>query len=227
MKKIAKLILWTSACLIVLCITAILVCNQMVVNHARGKAFYEIDSIAPTEIGLVLGTTPKTRIGHRRNFFFTYRIEAAEQLYKAGKVKRLLVSGDENSLDGINEPQCMKDSLIARGVPADIIFLDGKGYRTLDSVVRMCKVYGFNTFVVISQRFHNERALYQAEHLGLDVKGLQAYNAKDPNSKMAVMTYIREYLARVKMMWDILTDKQPKEFGDGFTLSPTGFEGAI
>ena len=78
----------------------------------------------------------------------------------------------------------------------------------------MCKVYGFNTFVIISQRFHNERALYQAEHLELDVKGLQAYNAKDPNSKMAVMTYIREYLARVKMMWDVLTNKQPKGLSD-------------
>lgn len=179
------------------------VCNQMVVHNAEGKTFDEVDSVGYREVGLLLGTTPQTRIGNRRNLFFMYRIDAAEELYKAGKIGKILISGDENSLDGINEPECMRDSLVARGVPSDAIMLDGKGFRTIYSIVNANQVYGFKSFTIISQRFHNERALYQAEHLGLDVEDLQAYNATSPISEMALMTYIREYFARVKMFLDL------------------------
>ena len=89
--------------------------------------------------------------------------------------------------------------------PADDIILDGKGYRTINSVVNANKVYGLRSFTIISQEFHNERALYQAEHLGLDVEHLQAYNAEMPKTRRAFLTTIREYFARVKMFWDLLT----------------------
>lgn len=128
-----------------------------------------------------------------------------EQLYKAGKIEKILISGDENSLDGINETECMRDSLVARGVPANAIILDGKGYRTISSVINANKVYGLKGFTIISQKFHNERAIYQAEHLGLDIENLQAYNAKMPTSRRAFLTTIREYFARVKMFMDLIT----------------------
>ena len=188
----------------ILCITSMLICNQIVVNNAEGKVFSNIDSIKYNKVGLLLGTTPQARITKVKNYFFIYRIDAAEELYKAGKIERILISGDENSLDGVNEPECMRDSLVARGVPVGDIILDGKGYRTISSIVNANKVYGLNSFTVISQEFHNERALYQAEHLGLDVENLQAYNAKMPQSRRAYITTIREYFARVKMFLDIL-----------------------
>ena len=211
MMRIIKIGLWSICIMVVICIALLLICNQIVVNNAKGKVYSELDSIAPTEWGLLLGTTPQTRIGHRKNLFFKYRIDAAEQLYKAGKIKRILISGDENSLDGMNEVICMKDSLVARGVDAKDIVLDGKGFRTLDSMVRTNKVFSIKSFIIISQLFHNERALYLAEHLDLDVEDLQAYNAISPNAGLSFITYLREYLARVKMFLDILTDKQPKE----------------
>jgi len=214
MKRVVKIGLWSTCIMAVICIALLLICNQIVASNAKGKAFSELDSIEPTRWGLLLGTTPHTRIGHRQNMFFKYRIDAAERLYKAGKVNYILISGDENSLDGVNEVVCMKDSLVARGVPADIIYLDGKGFRTLDSVVRACKKYGIKSFVIISQQFHNERALYLTEHLNLDVENQQAYNAVSPDSNWAIITYAREYLARVKLFWDILNDKQPKELGE-------------
>ena len=213
-KKKLKIIIWIIVIGMITCLALLLVCNQIVTSNAKGKVFSELDSIAPTEWGLLLGTTPQTRIGNRQNMFFKYRIDAAEQLYKAGKVSYFLISGDEDSLDGVNEPQCMKDSLVARGVPTDIIYQDGKGFRTLDSVVRACKKYGIKSFVIISQQFHNERALYLAEHLNLDVENIQAYNAESPDTGWSFLTYAREYLARIKMFWDILTDKQPKELGE-------------
>ena len=175
MKKNAKKILLSAGLLVVLCVTILLICDQLVVNNANGKAFSEIDSIKPTEVGLLLGTTPQSRLTRLTNYFFVYRIDATEQLYKAGKIDKILISGDENSLDGVNEPECMRDSLVARGVPESDIILDGKGYRTICSIVNANKVYGLKSFTIISQKFHNERAIYLAEHLGLDVKNIQAY----------------------------------------------------
>ena len=205
MKKAPKIFLWSTCIILFVCIVVMLICNQIVVNNAEGKVFSDIDSIKYNQVGLLLGTTPQARIGRITNYFFIYRIDAAEQLYKAGKIKHILISGDENSLDGINEPECMRDSLVARGVPERAIILDGKGYRTICSVVNANKVYGLKSFTIISQKFHNERALYQAEHLGLDVENLQAYNAKMPQSRRAYITTIREYFARVKMFWDLMT----------------------
>ena len=134
-------------------------------------------------------------------------------MYKAGKIEKILISGDEDSLDGINEPECMRDSLLARGVPESAISLDGKGYRTISSVVNANKLYGLKSFTIISQEFHNERAVYQAEHLGLDLVNLQAYSAKMPTSRRAYITTIREYFARVKMFMDLITydDKTERE----------------
>ena len=211
-KKYLKVIIWLVAFVLVACITIVLVCNQIVENNAKGKVFYDIDCISQTEYGLLLGTTPQTRIGRRKNFFFKYRIDATEKLYKDGKIKHILISGDENSLDGVNEVECMRDSLVARGIDANDIILDGKGFRTLDAVVRAVKVYDIHNFVLISQRFHNERAIYLAEHLGLDVHDIKGFNATDPNSKMALMTYVREYFARVKVFVDIIFKKEPMTY---------------
>lgn len=205
MRKVTKRIACAIGILTVMCVVLMLVCNHLVSCNAEGKTFSEIDSIGHNKVGLLLGTTPQTRLGHIKNYFFIYRIDAAEQLYKAGKIEKILISGDENSLDGINEPECMRDSLVARGVPPKDIVLDGKGYRTINSVVNANKVYGLKSFTIISQEFHNERAMYQAEHLELDVENLQAFNAKNPTSKRALMIYLREYFARVKMFWDLLT----------------------
>ena len=204
MKKVVKKILWTTCVMAFVCIVLMLICNQIVVNNAKGKVFSDIDSIKYNKVGLLLGTTPQARITKVKNYFFIYRIDAAEQLYKAGKIENILISGDENSLDGINEPECMRDSLVARGVPASDIILDGKGYRTINSIINANKVFGLKSFTIISQEFHNERALYQAEHLGLDVENLQAYNAKMPKSRRAFLTTIREYFARVKMFIDLM-----------------------
>ena len=188
MKRIINIGSWTIGVVAVVCLALMLICNQIVVNNAEGKAFSEIDR----------------RFDRITNYFFIYRIDAAEQLYKAGKIDLILISGDEDSLDGVNETECMRDSLVARGVPVNAIILDGKGYRTICSVINANKVYGLKSFTIISQKFHNERAIYQAEHLGLDVENIQAYNAKDPKSRRAYLTTIREYFARVKMFMDLM-----------------------
>ena len=205
MKKVKRNILLGTVVMAVACLVLMLICNKLVVDNAKCKVSSDINSVKYNKVGLLLGTTPKARIGRITNYFFICRIDAAEQLYKAGKIEKILISGDEYSLDGINEQECMRDSLVARGVPAGAIILDGKGYRTFCSVVNANKIFGLKSFTIISQKFHNERALYQAEHLGLDVENIQAYNAGMPKSRRAYLTSIREYFARVKMFWDLLT----------------------
>ena len=202
-KKILRIGIGFIIIMAVVCIVVMMVCNQIVVNNAEGKIFSDIDSIRHSKVGLLLGTTPQARIGRITNAFFTYRIDAAEQLYKSRKIEKILISGDENSLDGVNEPECMRDSLVSKGIPAKDIILDGKGYRTINSIINANKVYGLKSFTIISQKFHNERAIYQAGHLGLNVENLQAFNAKMPKSRKAYITTIREYLARVKMFIDL------------------------
>jgi len=206
MKRKIKILIWLIAIVAVVSLALMLICNQIVVNNAEGKVFSDIDSIKYNKVGLLLGTTPQARIGRITNYFFVYRIDAAEQLYRAGKIEKILISGDDHSLDGVNETECMRDSLVARGVPASAIFLDGKGYRTICSIINANKVYGLKSFTIISQKFHDERAIYQAEHLGLDVENIQSYIAKDPKSRLAYLTTIREYFARVKLFIDLMIE---------------------
>lgn len=182
----------------------VLGCYFLVDNNAKGKVYADVESIPYREVGLLLGTTPQTRIGRLENRFFLFRIDAAEKLYKAGKVGKILISGDEDSLDGVNEVESMKEALMERGVPESAIILDGKGFRTLASIERANRVFGLRSFTIISQQFHNERALYQAEHMGLDIVDPIAFNAESPRTAMATLIYMREFLARVKLFIDLL-----------------------
>lgn len=182
----------------------VLGCYFLVDSNAKGKVYDDVSSIPYREVGLLLGTTPQTRIGRLENRFFLFRIDAAEKLYTAGKVAKILISGDEDSLDGVNEVESMKEALMERGVPESAIMLDGKGFRTLASIERANRVFGLRSFTIISQQFHNERALYQAEHMGLDIVDPIAFNAESPRTAMATLIYIREYLARVKLFIDLL-----------------------
>ena len=209
MKRTLKIILWAAAFAASACIMIMCVCNFIIVDNAKGKTFSEINDTPPAEYGLLLGTTPQTRIGRKPNYFFAFRINATSELYKAGKIRKILISGDENSLDGVNEVVCMRDSLVKRGVNAADIILDGKGYRTLDSVVRAVNVYGIRSFIVISQHFHNERAIYLAEHLNLGTHHITGYNAADARFTVAIVTYLREYLARVKVFIDLHSHPSP------------------
>lgn len=122
----------------------------------------------------------------------------------------VVISGD-NSRKGYNEPEDMKSELMLRGIPEDKIYLDYAGFRTLDSVVRMEKIFGQKSFTIISQKFHNQRAIYIAHAKGLQVVG---YNAEDVNAYSGFKTQLREKFARVKLFLDLWTGKNPKFLGE-------------
>lgn len=191
------------------CVISLIVCNQTIKKHTAAQIYSEVITIPQNKVGLLLGTSPKLKNGNN-NLYFDYRILAAVELYKAGKIKYILISGD-NRREEYNEPEEMKKALMQKGIPVKSIYLDYAGFRTLDSVVRAKEVFGQNQLTIISQRFHNERAIYLAEKNGINAIG---YNAKDVNAYAGLKTNMRELLARVKMFIDLAIDKQPHFLGE-------------
>lgn len=183
----------------------IIACNVQV-NRKTAKALYDDLNLVPAcEVGLLLGTNPYLKNG-LPNKYFLYRIEAAVQLYQAKKIQYILVSGDNHRND-YNEPEEMKKALIKKGIPETSILMDYAGFRTLDSVVRAKTVFGKERFMIISQRFHNERALYLAQYNHIEAVG---FNAQDVTAYYGLKTRVREYLARLKLFIDLWFEVNPK-----------------
>lgn len=183
--------------------------DRLVERTAKNKVYNATKDIPHNKVGLLLGTGKYLTNG-RVNLYYKYRIDAAVKLYHSGKVDFILVSGD-NSTKDYDEPSTIKHDLMSKGVPANKIFLDYAGFRTLDSVVRSKEIFGQESITIISQQFHNERAIYIAKRKGINAIG---FNAKDVNVHYGLKTRLRERLARVKMILDLTFGKKPKFFGE-------------
>ena len=201
--------LWLSLLILALFLGLTLLANSTIVKASKKYVFNNIIDIPKTKVGLLLGTS-KTLKGGGKNDFFYFRIQAAVELYKQGKIKYLLVSGD-NSTKGYNEPVDMKEELVKSGVPDSVIFLDYAGFRTFDSVIRARDIFGQTEYIVISQQFHNERAVYLARRNNILAFG---YNAPEVQAYKGFKTKVREYLARDKVFIDLLFGVEPKFSGE-------------
>lgn len=193
----------------VFALLSIYIANKVIVSNAKHKLYSSVNDIPHNKVGLLLGTVKYLQNGYI-NLYYKYRVNATVALYKSGKIDYVLVSGDNGS-KGYDEPTDFKNDLIKAGIPENNIFLDYAGFRTLDSVVRAKEIFGQNSITIISQAFHNERAIYLAEHFGIKAVG---YNAKEVLGQLAFKVNKREYLARVKVFVDILLNKKPKFLGE-------------
>lgn len=204
--RILKYSLLTILVSLIAVVTAV---NYWVDHSTRGQLYSDIAAIPKNKVGLLLGTAKYNDKGKRIiNTFYQNRIDATVALYMAGKIDYIIVSGDKSSVN-YDEPAIMRDDLVSRGVPSKKIYLDNAGFRTLDSILRCRDIFGQDHVTVISQEFHNQRALFIANHK--KVRAI-AFNAKEGDSFMD--TYIRERLARVKMGIDLLMNTQAKYYGD-------------
>lgn len=205
-----KRLLYSLALLSLLLILFISWSDSYIRSVSSPYCFDSVQAIPHCKVGLVLGTTPILSNGNA-NSYYRLRIEAAERLFKSQKVDYLLISGD-NSRREYDEPSAMKNDLIFRGIPESKIYRDYAGFRTLDSVVRANAIFGLDEFIVISQRFHNERAVFIALSRGLKAT---AYDADLPlDWGQGYFQWLREKLARGMAILDIfLLNKQPKFFG--------------
>jgi SanA protein len=192
-KQTIKLAIWSVLGLVLV----VLLCNLLIVKNTEKSLFFDVAAIPSNDVGLVLGTNKYVAKG-KENLFFKYRMEATARLFKEGKVKYLILSG--NKEEYYDEPREMKKALSKLGIPDNAMLLDTAGYRTFDSVVRCKQIYQQNKVTVISQNFHNVRALYLCQHEGIEAVGFAAQDVPDGYSSR---TLIREYLARPKAMLDV------------------------
>ena len=187
----------------------ILGADQLISFTSKSRTYSDLDSVPQNNVGLLLGTGKHLQSG-RINLYYKYRIAAAAELYKAGKIQHILVSGD-NSRKDYDEPSQIKLDLIKHGVHGSKIHLDYAGFRTFDSVIRCKEIFGQDSITVISQQFHNERAIFIADRKGITAIG---YNAQDISLRAGYKVMIREKLARVKSLLDWIFNKQAKFLGE-------------
>ena len=210
MKKIKtkKIVLFAGVCLLVV-IGIIVTCHVLVVNNAEGRTYDNLVDIPKKEIGLLLGTSPITPQGGH-NFYFDNRIKAADELYKAGKIDYIIASGGADTKTqriGCDEPKSILVALVARGVPADRIILDYEGTTTRNSIYKAGQIYDLDSVTIISQKDHNERAIFLANLCQIEAVG---YNAAPSHIRRnRIKNTLREYLARVKMFGTIIFATTP------------------
>lgn len=180
----------------------------MVTRAAEGKLYSSVATVPFRKTGMVPGTSKFLPKGYL-NPYYVYRLHAAIDLYRSGKISVILVSGD-NGRKSYNEPEMMRSDLIHAGIDSSHIYLDYAGFRTFDSMVRLHDIFSQDSVTVISQQFQNERALYIASRLGISAIG---FNAQDVNKSLGFRVQLREKFARVKVILDFLFGKKPKYLG--------------
>ena len=187
--------------------------------YSKKYIYDSIEEIPYNDVALVLGTS-KYLYNGRVNMYFKFRMDAAYELYKSGKIKFILVSGD-NRHRFYNEPKQMRLDLIRLGVDKKHIFLDFAGFRTRDSIIRANKVFNLTNFTIVSQPFHNERAIFIARQKNINAV---AYNAHNVRKLYRIRQFPRELAARVLMIFDIIFNKPPKFYGDNITIEEVSSE---
>jgi SanA protein len=204
-----KKILFTFSFIILAIALILVICDKWITSQTKNQIFSDINSIPANKVGLVLGTSKYFSNGST-NLFFKYRIDAAVSLFKANKIKHIIVSGDNHKLE-YNEAADMKKALVAQGIPDSCITLDYAGFRTLDSVIRCKKVFGQDKFTIVSQEFHNQRALFISNHYDIDAI---AFDAQAVPDDLSITTNIREYFAKFKAVIDIyILHEEPRFLG--------------
>ena len=183
--------------------------NQKIIEVSKPFITSDINKVNPVKAGLLLGTSKYLKSGKPNAYFFN-RIDATVMLFNHHKITCVIISGD-NSRASYNEPLDMKNELIKSGIPEHKIYLDYAGFRTFDSVKRAKEIFGQDSVLMISQEFHNERAVFIAKNIGITAYG---YNAKDVSTFNGFRTKIREFFARDKVFLDHWFHIEPKFLGE-------------
>ncbi len=209
MKKLHKRLAVWAAALVLLLLISMTAANLLIGSYAR----YTTDCISelqPVHCAILLGTS-KWLKGGRKNLYYQHRIVAATELYRRGKCKKIIVSGD-NSTIYYNEPMTMKRDLVKMGIKDEDIICDYAGFRTLDSIIRFKEIFGQQKGIVISQEFHNTRAVYIGRSYGIDLHG---FNARDVQVYYGVKTKFREFFSKMMCVLDVhFFYTQPKFLGE-------------
>lgn len=203
-----KKVLWTILVLAILGVAAVISIDRWVSNQTQGQLYFDASEVKPHEVAVVLGTSKY--LGRTLNEYYTNRIDAAIALYQDKKVSNFILSGD-NAHRSYNEPWTMKRDLLKAEIPEERIYLDYAGFRTLDSIIRAKEIFDTDNFLIISQKFHCERALYIANYHQINAR---CFAVPGPSSHSGFKVRFREVFARTKAFIDLyLIGTQPKFLG--------------
>ncbi len=198
-----------------LLLSAFAAANLWIIHSARPFIYADITALPPNAVGLVLGTGPFTAKGNT-NLHFTVRVEAAAELYKSGKVKHLLLSGD-NHIRGYDEPTEMKNALLKLGIPESAMTLDYAGLRTLDSMERARKIFGQTKLTLVTEPFHAARSVFLARHFGIEPV---VFCAEELPGMWTNNMRVREAAARVVAVLDVyLWHRGARHLGEPITIN--------
>lgn len=186
---------------------------HVVVAHSAAERIYErLTDVPARYVAIVLGA--RVHQGGQLSAVLDNRVQCAADLYRAGKVRRVLVSGDhgQRSYDEVN---AMARALLARGVPKSAVFLDHAGFRTLDSMQRAQEVFSVHGATVCTQRFHLPRSLFLARHFGIDAVGFVADRREYWS---ALHNTLRERVAIAAALLDVLTGRSARYLGPRYPI---------
>ena len=204
------------AAVVIAAATLLVVANLLINVSTESYLYSDINKLPPNKVGVLLGTSKYSRTGGN-NDHYRLRVDAASKLFKAGKIEYILISGD-NATPYYNEPSTIRSDLLKLGIPVENIYRDYAGFRTLDSIIRAKDVFGLDEFTIISQTYHNKRALYIARNKGSNAIAFNAGDGK--NSDLTNRT--REVLARMLALLEVhWFDTEPKYLGPVIDIGST------
>ncbi|HEY3863873.1 MAG TPA: ElyC/SanA/YdcF family protein [Verrucomicrobiae bacterium] len=174
--------------------------NLYIIESAKSRIFTRIEQLPGGQVGLLLGTDLMRSDGST-NMHFLNRVDSAAKACLAGRVKLLIVSGSTNN-KGFNEVLGMQKALEARGVPKEIMRLDFKGDRTLESARHARRGFHLTNVLIITDGFHAPRSIFLCRHFGMDATAY--YSGNESRDHWYYRHRLREYFARVKAVMDII-----------------------
>ena len=179
--------------------------NQVMASWGKVYATGNMARLPQVDVALVLGTLPYDPPG-RLNPWLSDRLAAGVELWQAGKVRYLIVSGNRES-DSYDEPTVMRDVLVARGVPASVIYRDFAGFRTVTSIARARDIYQQKRLIIVSQRDHIDRAIFLARHMGVEAWGYDAVGS----GPFMLVSNLRSKLTVIYAYWDLVIGPRPAD----------------
>lgn len=188
-------------------ILLMILANFWVFALTSGRTYTKISKVPPRDCALVLGTSPKMRSGVA-NPYFVARMDAVGTLFHHGKINKIIVSGEKS--ENYDETEAMTRFLVYNeGVPEDIIIKDPKGFNTHKSILRCKNIYGQKNVIIVSQGFHNLRALFFARNNGMNALGFDAQDVTKNES--FYRNHTREFLARDLAVFYYVLGISPEE----------------
>lgn len=212
MKRTFVITVLAGVVLVLVGLTATACSNAYVVYSTRDSVKTKPQDVKPARVALVLGA--RVYKSGRPATPLRERLSVARDLYKSGRVQKVIVSGDHGKED-YDEVNVMRRWLIERGVSSQDIFMDHAGFRTLDSVARAQKVFGADELVICTHRFHAYRAAFLASQHGIKAQVLTADSSPDP---YRTQNQLREVAARTVAVADVLVGRSPKFLGPQIDL---------